>query len=259
MDEKEQNVATVSKKKRGRVSVYCLILFILAIPTLNCLCLLAADGSQVEIDLFVSTANNSTHNSSTISFDLNLYEHAQILGICYDEIILKFFYVDNTSMTLMANYTIPGFYMQGQYFDKDASHWWTTGSVAAPGISLKQDSTNVLRVYLETAIRFKTLGFIKSKKPTFSEQGDLQVTDVLKEIYLELHRLHDGELYLSLLLLSKFSLNCLYMLTCCKPISGGDRIVRKHYQQSCTISFDLFLYEHAEILGICYHDIIFKS
>lgn len=124
-------------------------------------------------------------------------------------------------MTPLANYTIPGFYHKGRTQVPGSYSSWTSGSVTAQEISWKEFSTNVskaaLRVYLETAVRFKTLGLIRGKKHKLLVQRDIKVSTLLEDFDVELHwlQLNGGQLYKDLLVLTYFFSFFVLLTTLC--------------------------------------------
>lgn len=123
----------------------------------------AVGGSQVKTSigaLFVpSILSNPTaytfSNKTTIFFVLLLHNDAYDMGVYFDNITLRFFYVEsNTSFIPVATHIIPGFYQEGGDDGSTIDH----SDYVETGISWEEIPNNtsevILRVKLATSVRF---------------------------------------------------------------------------------------------------------
>ena len=167
----------------------CSIVLILCAPLFCVLSLHSANGSQVKVfveQLFVpailnnSVSDYSLINSPAVFFILSLHDDTyDYMGVVYDNITIRFYYVAPIATTPIANYTWPGFYQKG---DQHGSTIECSDYVYTRGISFAEVSTNVseivLRVDLATAFRFKYWWQWESSTHELSRQGDVKVSTV---------------------------------------------------------------------------------
>ncbi|KAK6154402.1 hypothetical protein DH2020_008650 [Rehmannia glutinosa] len=127
------------------------------------------------IQHFYVPALNKSDNSSanhTIFFDLKLDNNMKDKGVHYDNINLTFFYTQNDSRLLIANYTVPAFY---QGHGKKARRKNLVEASGAPwAAAVSNGSTVGFRVGLATRVKFKIM-FWYTKRHSLVVGGDVAV------------------------------------------------------------------------------------
>ncbi|KAI3466214.1 hypothetical protein Pfo_022877 [Paulownia fortunei] len=121
--------------------------------------------------------STATRNNHTIYFDLKLDNGMKEKGVHYANINLTFFYSQNNSRLLIANYTVPKFY---QGHGKKARRKQLVGASGLPWAAaldaVSNGSTVNFRVDLATRVKFKIL-FWYTKRQSLVVGGDVAVND----------------------------------------------------------------------------------
>ncbi|KAL1830069.1 hypothetical protein ACET3Z_008481 [Daucus carota] len=164
-----------------------LLLTTLFSPCLGYLCLGGVSKLLVRVfveQLFVpailnnSVSDYSLINSPSVFFVLSLHDDTyDYMGVVYDNITIRFYYVAKIATTPIANYTWPGFYQKG---DEHGSTIECSDYVYTRGISFAEASRNVseivLRVDVATAFRFRYWWQWESSTHELLRQGDVKVS-----------------------------------------------------------------------------------
>lgn len=163
-------------------SIYTLTVVLIFFPPLMWLGSYLQDESQVQCslhDLYLTALQNNiatnatnatTATQSVIYFDLILQNKAAQMGVYYKNITLTFSYVNNTTIVLLGNYTIPGFH-QGIGKDTRRKDFFLVPGGAPWG---EGATTAVVRVDLTTAVRLK-LKLMMSRRYKLLAQANVTV------------------------------------------------------------------------------------